>query len=515
MTQKKPDLIKKSSHRIVKKILQYPTGNLSTGIALFIFFLVALALAQFATPGLVGNDGYYHIKSSYILRTEGIKPDFVWLPLTILNAQDYYDHHYLFHILMIPFTFGDLLTGAKIASVFFSALAFVSIWYLLKKQKVPYAEIWSLALLIISEAFVYRMNMPRAQSLSLLLIVWTFHVLLEKEYRQLTLIGFIYVWTYNAFPLILIVVFLYLIAYLLTERKFLWMPLVFAIGGVALGLLLNPYFPENLAFIYRHITPKLFDVAAVPVGNEWAPYKTATLLDNSGWALVVFISGVIALGQNSRRMNISTATSLFLALSFGFMLFGSRRFIEYAPPFMLIFAAFAWKPIIEVATQHHQRQRFFHHRAWLIPVISVFLLFPLIWVSLASSRKRLQENAKPYQRYEEASAWLVENTPEGSRIFQTDWDDFPQLFFYNHHNTYTIGLDPTYMQLYDSKLYEEWVEITRGNAEDIDEKIRIDFSGDYVLSDLSHTRFLLQAENDDGLKLVYQDSYAKVFQVLP
>ena len=50
--------------------------------------------------------------------------------------------------------------------------------------------------------------------------------------------------------------------------------------------------------------------------------------------------------------------------------------------------------------------------------------------------------------------------PAGSRIFQADWDDFPPLFFHNTHNTYTIGLDPTYIQLQDPDLYDLWVDLT-------------------------------------------------------
>ena len=108
---------------------------------MFGVFVLALALIQFATPNLVGNDGYYHIKMSYLLRTGSLKPDFSWLPLTVLNSQEYYDHHYLYHILMIPLTYGDLRLGAKIASIIFPALAFVSIWWLLRGQKVPYARL--------------------------------------------------------------------------------------------------------------------------------------------------------------------------------------------------------------------------------------------------------------------------------------------------------------------------------------------------------------------------------------
>jgi hypothetical protein len=60
---------------------------------------------------------------------------------------------------------------------------------------------------------------------------------------------------------------------------------------------------------------------------------------------------------------------------------------------------------------------------------------------------------------------LAAKTPEGSRVFQTDWDDFPRLFYYITHNTYLIGLDPTFMALYDADLYERWVGITWGDVE--------------------------------------------------
>ena len=494
------------------------------GVMLFSIFVIGLVLIQFATPNLVGNDGYYHIKMAYLLRTEGFKPTFDWLPLTVLNAQEYYDHHYLYHILMIPLTFGDLRLGAKIASVIFPAFAFVSIWWLLKGQKVPFAGLWSLGLLIISEAFLYRMSMPRAQSLSLLLLVWALHCMLSGRERWLIPLGFIYVWSYNAFPLIIMMVVAYVAAVWLIEKKFLWQPLVFASVGVVLGLVVNPYFPENLAFIYRHLVPKLTDAIAVSVGNEWFPYKTTTLIDNSGVALLAFLAGILALGMNNRRMNTATATSLFIVMMFGFLLFQSRRFIEYAPPFVMIFTAFAWSPIIQDWIQNVKniktadyRQNILHstviHR--FFPVMVFVLLFPLLWLNITSTRKELQESAKPYQNFEQASAWLAANTPEKSRVFQTDWDDFPRLFFYNTHNTYTIGLDPTYMQLFDSNLYDQWVAITEGKVENPSQEIQQQFGSEFILTDLKHKDFIENAEEDEHIIQVYEDEYAMVFQVIP
>lgn len=500
--------------------IKNPTLWIGTG--LFLTIILALSLVQFATPGLVGNDGYYHIKTAYLLRTEGLKPVFDYLPLTVLNPDEYVDHHYLFHLLLIPFTFGDLRTGAKLASVFFPALAFLSVWWMLRKQKIEFSELWTLGLLVISEAFLYRMNMPRAQSLSLLILVLALYAILQKKSRLLIPLGFLYVWSYNAFPLLLFVAVAYTAASWLINRDFLWRPIVYSTAGIGLGLILNPYFPQNLTFIYRHLVPKLVDATSVSVGSEWFPYKTTTLMENSGIALILLLVGILALGLNEKKIDIPTTTSLFLVMGFGFMLFQSRRFIEYAPPFMLIFAAFALNPLIKQWKENSTKSRnnsddrpklMEKIRSRLLVVIILILMIPMIWINLSTSRKVLQENAKPYLRYAEASAWLENNTPKNSRVFQTDWDDFPQLFFYNHHNTYTIGLDPTYMQQYDNELYSQWVKITKGEVANPGKDILTLFGGQYVVTDLNHKDFIRKAQEDPDLVEVYQDEYAIIFQI--
>ncbi|MEW5940353.1 MAG: hypothetical protein AB1750_11860, partial [Chloroflexota bacterium] len=62
-------------------------------LALFAVFFFVMAWLEFSTPDLPDNDGFYHIKMAYLMRTEGLKPDFPYLPLTILNEREFYDHH--------------------------------------------------------------------------------------------------------------------------------------------------------------------------------------------------------------------------------------------------------------------------------------------------------------------------------------------------------------------------------------------------------------------------------------
>ncbi|MCV4803570.1 hypothetical protein OFC41_33625, partial [Escherichia coli] len=76
-------------------------------------------------------DGYYHIRWASLL-WENLSagkwlPRFEWLPLTVLSPERYADHHFLFHLLQIPFLwFFEPVMAAKVAAVVFATLAVFS-----------------------------------------------------------------------------------------------------------------------------------------------------------------------------------------------------------------------------------------------------------------------------------------------------------------------------------------------------------------------------------------------------
>ena len=488
-------------------------------VALLLLFLLGMALIQFATPDLPDNDGFYHIKLAWLMRTEGLKPTFPFLPLSILNENAFYDHHFLFHVALIPFTFGDLRIGAKWAAVVFASFAFLAVWYLFQRQRVPHAWLWALGLLGISDAFLFRMSITRAQSLSLGMLALGYAWLLEGKYKHLAVLGFVYVWMYDAFPLMIALAGLHFIAVALTEHRLEFRPLLYTSAGILLGMIVNPYFPDNLIFSYHHMLPKLADATSVRVGNEWYPYDTKQLLDNSLPALVAFASGTLALGLTSRKMDARTALGLFISLLFGLMLFQARRFVEYFPPFALIFAAFAWAPLLASKPDPAQatstlRPQLISLLQSYLPVTMLSLVILLGIVGSISSARAAVDRSKPYGLYANASLWLEKNTPAGLQVFQTDWDDFPRLFYYNTHNTYLIGLDPTYLQLYDADLYDLWVDITQGDVENPSQIIARTFDSQFIHTDLNHGDFLEVAGDDPGLKEVYRDDQAVIFEVI-
>ena len=488
-------------------------------LVLFALFIFGMASIQFATPNMPDNDGFYHIKLASVMRVEGLKPEFTWLPLSILNPEEYYDHHFLFHVALIPFTFGDLRLGAKWSAVVFASLAFLAVWYLFHRQKIPFAWLWALGLLGISEAFLYRMSVTRAQSLSLAVLALTLVWALEGKNKRLGILAFVYVWLYDAFPLMIALAGLHLLAVALIERRLELRPLLYICGGIALGLVVNPYFPQNIVFSYNHMLPKLTEATSVNVGNEWFPYETKTLLENSLPSLIAFASGALALGLSGKKMDVRTALGLLSALLFGLMLFQARRFVEYFPPFALIFAAFAWTSVIvsRPLDQTHEGAASVSKAGSSPNRFAAVALTVAIAASIALSIPQARDavsGAKPYDLYAGASAWLESASVEGERVFQTDWDDFPRLFFYNTHNTYLVGLDPTYMQLYDPDLYDLWVEITQGIVDNPSTIIADTFGSQYVHTDLKHQDFIHVAENDPGLLEVYRDDQAIIYKVV-
>ncbi len=480
---------------------------------LFVIFAGLLAVVQYASDALVGTDGYYHARMGLLIREEGLRVDFKWLPLTILNQGAFYDHHLLYHVYLALFAGTDplvdgglaLTQSIKVASIVMPALAFLAIWWLLREQKVRWPSIWALALFAVSEAFLYRMSMPRAQSASLLVLILGLHWLLAGKYRPLLPLGFVYVWLYDGFPLLPIMGSVYLIAKVVVEKKFAWQAAAFPLAGIVLGLLINPYFPENIHFTLNHLLPKI-TFSDTAVGNEWYPYDTWTLIGNSGFALAALILAILGISWQKERINLPTLTALLLTIFFGLLLFKSRRFIEYFPAFTVILMALSISPLLKEWLRDRPQL------ARIGPLILAATLVIPLAITIHLARDSVSSSAAA-DWYADAALWLARNEPEDSFIFQTDWDDFPRLFFFNPKMIYTVGLDPTYMEIHNADLFDDWVELTRGNVEQTGQAIEEEFDAQFIFTDLDHEDFLRRAADDPRLTEIYRDEQAAIFAV--
>ena len=501
---------------------------------------------QFATTAICCGDfdGYYHIKWAQTL-WESIKsghfpPQFPWLPLTTLNSTDYVDHHLLFHIIQSPFAVSrDPRLAAKIASAVFGSLAVLSCYWLLLRYRVRYALVWLLALLACSAPFLFRMNMAKAPPFAIIFLVIATHLLFKRKYWPLLPLALVFTWTYDLFLLLIVAAVFWSVSLAITEQRFEWRPLAYVIAGCVLGLVINPYFPHNLQLLVEHMKIKLtasdFDTK---VGSEWYPYDSWEFLGNSAVACIAMLVGYLAFEPSERRRGQYPIFFLLLSTTLMIMTARWKRIAEYWPPFAVLFAAFSLKPwldgyrpylsrlpaeVLEELTPFLDREGMTPPAnnqdstlrdvlrtvaaATVAAVLAVFLLFNY-WATRDEIKR-----SEGHDYYRAGTEWMRQNIPPGELIFNTDWDDFPRLFYFDPTHYYVSGLDPSYLFDQNADLSRLYDRITLGTEEDPGPRIRTRFGARWVFSDNTHNDFFEHARNSGWFDIVYEDTQCTIMYI--
>jgi hypothetical protein len=514
----------------------------------FLIGIVAIGLIfwqlQFSTSAICCGDfdGYYHIKWTRVLwdsiKSHNFVPSFPWLPLTTLNPKEYVDHHLLFHIFLIPFArFEDPRLGAKVASAFFGALAVVTCYWLLIRYRIRYVLVWLIALLACSAPFLYRLSMAKAPPFAIIFLVLAIHFFFQKKYWPLFLIAFLFTETYDLFPLLLLATIAWVAVIGWTEQRFEWRPLMWVTLGILAGLVINPYFPQNLQLMYEHARIKLtLSDYNTKVGGEWYPYDSWEFLGNTLVACVAMVIGYVALDPTDQKRGQHPLLFAIIATVLLIMMAKWRRIAEYWPPFAVMFAAFSLQPWLEggrfslprLPNDIMEELEPFLDRdntsgsdnEWSVrEVVKILaasfvalLLSVALYFNIYATVRDIRQS-EPHDYYRRGAEWLRAHVPAGHIIFNTDWDDFPRLFYYDSNHYYVSGLDPNY--LYDknpdlSQLYER---ITLGKEEDPGPLIRDRFGATYVFSDNDHHDFFANARASGWFEIVYEDEECTIMRI--
>jgi hypothetical protein len=498
---------------------------------------------QFHTTAICCGDfdGYYHIRWSRMLwesmRSRSFPPAFPWLPFTTLNPRDYVDHHLLFHIFQIPFTwFRDLRLGAKIASAIFASLAIFSCYWLLIRYRIRYPLVWLIALLACSAPFLYRLNMAKAPPLAIIFLIFGIHLLFTKKYWPLVPLALVFTLTYDMFVLLILATIIWVIVIAWTERRFEWRPIVWVLAGTAAGLVFNPYFPHNLQLLFEHLKIKLTATEfSTKVGSEWYPYNTWEFLGNSIVACVAMVVGYIAFDAAERKRTHYPLFFMLFSTALLIMTARWKRIAEYWPPFAIVFAAFSLQPWLEGTRSAFTRlppdilkelQPFLDREAPIPPAetafqellksiavaivavvlgVSLFFTLRVTWKDIAES--------EPHEYYKAGIDWLRTKVPPHEIVFNTDWDDFPRLFYFDPSHYYISGLDPSYLFDKDPALSLLYERITLGKEEDPGPLIRDRFNSRYVFSDNSHHDFFTNAKESGWFEIVYEDKDCTIMHI--
>jgi len=510
-------------------------------LLLIVIAFVFLAWLQY-NPGFACPDSYYHAKMAMLIKERGVIKDFPWQQFTIF--KDYYiDHHFLFHVLEIPFIlFLPPVLGIKLSVIVFATLAIVIFYWFLRRQRIKYALVYSIILLFITP-FTFRISLARAQSLAVVFLILALYFIFHYRYLYLFILSFFFVWLYDGFPLMLIFCFIFAIVDFIFDKfkkkpwfKFwqrkpsFWSSLIqnrgakiflSCLAGTVAGVILNPYFPKNIYFYWYHII-KIAVVnyqKVIGVGAEWYPYKFIDLISNTILGTILLVIALVIFFLYLRRQNRQSITLLFIYLFFFVMTLRSKRNMDYYAPFALLFAVTIINQFlakIDFKKMLKQVINFYFKRKILVTIILVYVLvvIPTVLIRDTKTTKGDLDSGWPYYKFSKSMDWLKNNTPQGSFVMHSSWDEFPLLFFHNTWNYYIVGLDPTFMYEYNKELYWKWVDITNGKPADrMYEVIKNDFHSSYVFVKSGHQAMTEALGNDARIKLVYHDEEASIYQL--
>lgn len=441
-----------------------------------------------------------------MIRTEGFISNFPWLWHTSWR-ENFVDIHFLYHFLLIPFTFLDLTYGAKISTVFFFAALTAILHFVLKASQVPRPWVWVAILVIGSTDFLQRMTLPRAPLvvLSFLLLGWLLAA--RKEALGLALLSFCLVWLYGGFTIFIALIACFALSQWILKRDLDLKTISIVFSGIAFGLILNPYFPENLKFLVVQ-TLHAGIQRKVEGGAEWNPFEFRDLILSIKELVLIFGFSLISFLTARKKPGKDTlGWFLFLLLTF-LLTLNSRRFIEYLVPTAVISSALFFRD---------GWNRWSYENKITEPCQSPFTLVTLVLtlVILGSNQfnasKNTIRNSWSQEKYKAGALWLKKNTP-GSIIYLSDWDDFPELFFFNSKNKYLIGLDPAFLYIYSEPIYQKWNEINSGTIkQDPYPLFKKMFKTPFIFTDLHHGPLIKLLNDHPRISLKYKDAHCRIY----
>jgi len=278
--------------------------------------------------------------------------------------------------------------------------------------------------------------------------------------------------------------------------------LIATLAGMAVGMIVNPYFPAYLTFMWHHMGDKLDANETIRIGREWAPYDPLGLFGNASASLAFVAFGAAVLGEGRWRRERRAVAAGGVAVVFLALMLRSQRFVEYFAPAAAFFAALAGGGVVASWSPAKRRA--------LVAVLAAVTIANVVGIGAMLAQRGRKT---PYDQYAAAAELVGREAPQGAMLCATDWDDFPWLYFYNVESTYLIGLDPTYLQGRYRDAYWAWVDASLGKVPRPSDVFGKELPCAYVLSDREHGAFLDLAAQDPGLEQVLANEHMVLFRV--
>ncbi len=518
---------------------QYVKNRILKIVGIIVLFGTISALVQFSSPNVADLDSFYHIKHAYLYRTQNLfDTSFPWTQYSVIKEYGA-DLWYGFHIFLVPFTyFPDLILGAKVAGALVTLLTLLFLGWALARLKIKYPFFWPLLFLISGPDVMYRLSMARPHNLSLALGLLVFSFFIAGRWPSVLASSAILAFIHPTMAwLPVLIAGTISLCGLIYGRPVEWPKILASLGGIAIGLLARPNPIGTLKLIYiQTIEIILVKINKIPLyfGREILDFdlrgsEFVGLLQNAGPALMILLIALVLFKVSSRtsasidqKLKILSLTGTTLAAVFMMIsLTVARRGYDYSVVLALVAASAIFTLYFTAAPTHSKKRLMF----------AAVILSGLLFTNSISGFRGFMAQAFAPDYLKESSLWLKNNTRPGEIVFNTRWDLFHGLFFWNTHNYYVNGMDPIFMYAYNPSLY--WknhylaidkagsitcgkIKCTAEEAEDTHTALVDDFKASYLILRKTQTPSLYShLAGEKKFQLVFENKNEAIFKIVP
>lgn len=428
---------------------------------------ILTALRIFVLHGTGGEnslDAYYHARMADLGPDVFLAREFPALQLSVWHDA-FADKELVFHFLLRGFfKLGNLFgfTSAPpfhFATALFLLLLAGSFVFAAFRMKLRPALILAGSLLfcLLSAAGTARLTMLRPHLLSVAFLFLAFGIqargsLRFRSFAALAL-SFVYAWTYSN-PHFIVLPFLFVAIFEFRERSWSsFLPVLAALAGVMLGLLIHPQFPNS--FLIWKV--QSFHALAAPLSAHAdmnlipGEMKSPAFLWQIA-ALPVYLLGFLNLlllirlweFRGSGKIPPLLPALTGFSLLFTFAMFLSLRSIEYAMPFSVL----AQLGLFECALREKLPFPLFRNprkgTVFFVASVCICVMASVIFYPHHTKRQ-------VFRPEENLGRCLAELFPRGQALLNADWSDFPRLFHAAPQMRWQWGLDPAFSMAYDER----------------------------------------------------------------
>ncbi|MBT4334926.1 hypothetical protein HOD65_00520, partial [bacterium] len=351
-----------------------------------------------------------------------------------------------------------------------SALFFTLFYYILNKLNIKKPEIWLFILLFSSSLFLFRLQLARPLLFTLSLSIIGIYIILKQKKWLLLLWPILFILSsYGSIFIISIIVGSYLLTKLVIEKRIDWQIILITMSGCILGLLFHPETSNFVNLIINNYTSGLSSFnnlnILIPIELENLNFLALLVTSLPIFLLIIslitlFLLKIFFKVEIELKNKINYYFLLLLSLIFIMLTIKYNRFIEYLAPILILSVAYIYKISMNIPEINEYIKKIYNKLNNLsFKLIITLTTLSLIFLPL----KQIYTDYKTtnsIETFKETAIWLNKNTPSESIVFNTSWDAFPRLFFYNHHNYYVVGLDPIFLYNYNNKMYYLWHNIS-------------------------------------------------------